>query len=50
MIKKLDEGGGADHEEVLAKSNIPNGEQIIEMLMREGEIFLVAPGKLKVLE
>lgn len=50
LIKNMDEGAGADYEEVVAKSNLDNGESIIEGLMKEGEIFLIAPGKLKVLE
>lgn len=50
LVKSLDEGTGADYEKVIATSSLANGEAIIESLMREGEIFLVAPGKLKVLE
>lgn len=50
LIKNMDEGAGADYEEVVSKSNLDNGESIIESLMKEGEIFLIAPGKLKVLE
>jgi len=50
LIKTMDEGSGADYEEVVSKSNLDNGESIIESLMKEGEVFLIAPGKLKVLE
>ncbi|MFQ5620882.1 MAG: hypothetical protein ACE5FT_03490 [Candidatus Nanoarchaeia archaeon] len=50
LIKNLDEGNGADYEQVVQKANLDKGEEIVETLLKEGEIFLIAPGKLKVLE
>lgn len=50
LIKKLDSGDGADTEEVIAESNAEDCEKIISNLLREGEIFEISSGKLKVLE
>jgi len=50
LIKELDDGKGADHDLVLKKASCPDGEEIIMNLLKEGEIFEVSPGKLKVLE
>ncbi|MBI2575416.1 OB-fold nucleic acid binding domain-containing protein [Candidatus Woesearchaeota archaeon] len=53
MIKELDEassGNGADEEEIIRKSNLPNPETIIRGLIEVGEVFEVRPGKLKVME
>lgn len=47
-IRKFDNGEGSDFQEVI--KGIKNGERIIEMLMREGDVFEIKPGKLKVLE
>lgn len=47
-IKKLDEGEGADFDEVV--KGLDNGEKIIKTLMMEGEVFEISPGKLKVLD
>lgn len=47
-IRNLDKGSGADIEQVI--EGIPSGESVIKSLMMEGEIFEVAPGRLKVLE
>lgn len=48
LIKELDRGHGADYETIIEKK----GQAVchaIEKLLKEGEIFEVAPGKLKVL-
>ena len=50
LIKELDNGNGAEFEEVLEKSNVPKAEKIISQLLMEGEIFELSKGKLKVLE
>lgn len=50
FIRDLDSGSGADTEEVIKRSDIPNGEYVIRKLIEEGEIFEFKPGKLKVLE
>jgi len=49
-IQKLDSGDGADTEEVVSNSGIDNAEDIIENLLKEGEIFEITSGKVKVLE
>jgi hypothetical protein len=50
FIRDLDSGDGADIGEVIKRSAIPNGENIIRKLIEEGEIFEFRPGKLKILE
>jgi len=50
LIKSLDQGVGADFEEVIAKSKVEQAEKILTRLLEEGDIFEVTPGKLKVLE
>lgn len=50
IIRKLDKGDGADHDDVLKKIGTPNAEKIVSNLLMEGEIFEVSPGMLKVLE
>jgi len=49
-ISKLDSGSGADAEDVIGHSKIQNCEKIIDGLLKEGEIFEISSGKLKVLE
>ena len=48
-IKELDNGDGVLIESVLSK-NVDGAEKIIDTLLKEGGIFEVKPGKLKVLE
>lgn len=50
LIKQMDDGRGADIEEVLQSANLQNGEEIIKQLILEGEVFEMSPGMLKVLE
>lgn len=50
LIRKLDDGRGADIEQVLQSSNNSQGEQVIKQLILEGEVFEMSPGKLKVLD
>ena len=47
IIKDLDKGEGANTEDVLQKLSHDKTEEIIQKLLREGEIFEIAPGKLK---
>ena len=49
MIKELDNGDGVLIENILSK-NVDGAEKIIDALLKEGNIFEVKPGKLKVLE
>ncbi|MBD3361926.1 hypothetical protein GF358_04000 [Candidatus Woesearchaeota archaeon] len=48
-IKELDQGQGADFDEVI-KQTSPDAEKTILSLMKNGDVFEVSPGKLKVLE
>lgn len=50
LIRQLDEGKGADVEEVLQTSQVKEGEEIIKQLILEGEVFELFPGRLKVLQ
>ena len=50
MIKEVDTGSGADEETILSKVGDNRTEKTITNLIRNGEIFYTAPGKLKVLE
>jgi len=50
IIKDMDKGDGADTEEVIDASKVSNCEQILDNLLKEGEIFEITSGKLKVLE
>ncbi len=47
-IKEIDDGSGADFEKIIEK--VSGAEEVIRLLLKEGEIFEVKPGKLKVLE
>lgn len=49
IIRSLDKGDGADMEEVLSRAGSGAQEQV-DRLMKEGEIFEITSGKLKVLE
>jgi len=50
IIRELDTGEGADTEEVTSKSGIENADSMISSLLREGEIFEITSGKIKVLD
>lgn len=50
LIKKYDSGDGAVYEQVVKDLNSDNAEELIEKLLKEGEIFEIKPGRLKVLE
>ena len=50
LIKEIDAGEGADTQEVITKSNIDEAEGIIKKLLKEGEVFEIKSGRLKVLE
>ena len=49
MIKELDKGEGVFIEDVLEKSSLNDTEKIMEKMMEKGEIFQIAPGRIKVL-
>jgi len=50
LIKKLDQDKGALIEEIVTKSSIKKCEELINLLVKNGEIFEVEPGRVKVLE
>ncbi|MGM5485342.1 MAG: hypothetical protein ACQEP1_05735 [Nanobdellota archaeon] len=50
LIKKHDDGNGADIEKIVEESSKENTEEIINNLLNEGEIFEVKPGRVKILE
>jgi hypothetical protein len=50
LIRGMDAGKGVDLDDLISASNMGNCEQIIDHLLKEGEIFEIMPGKLKVLE
>ncbi len=49
LIEKLDTGDGADLEEVIVRSNVVEANQIIQDLIKDGEIFELHKGKLRVM-
>lgn len=50
LIKKLDNGEGADLNEVVEKSNNQYCEKIINNMIKQGGLFEIKPGKIKILE
>ena len=50
LIKEIDNGEGADTQDVITKLNVEKAEEIITKLLEYGEVFEIKPGKLKVLE
>jgi RPA family protein len=49
LIKELDKGDGVSIDEISSKG-IEDVDKIINMLLKEGDIFEIKPGRLKVLE
>lgn len=50
LIKESDDGNGADVGEIITKLGTDEAEEIINNLLKEGEIFETRPGKVKILE
>ena len=50
IVKELDTGRGADLSEVAIKCGVGNAELIIRDMLKNGDLFEVLPGRLKVLE
>ena len=50
IVKALDAGRGADLSEVTLKSGLGNAESVIREMLKNGDLFEVLPGRLKVLE
>lgn len=49
LIKELDKGDGVLIEEIIEKSDLEETEQLLEIMMKRGDIFQNNPGKIKVL-
>lgn len=49
-IEQLDSGDGADFEQVVSMSKVSDAEHVLSILMEEGEIYQIRPGKLKLLD
>ena len=49
-VKKLDSGQGVDIDEIIKKTGIKDAEEIIKKFLREGEMFEIRPGRIKILE
>lgn len=49
-IKNLDNGDGADYDEVVLNSKEKSCDRIITQLLKQGDIFEIRAGRLKVLE
>jgi len=50
LIRKFDSGEGAPIEEVIKAAGLHNAEEIVGELLKEGEIFEIKSGRLKILE
>ena len=50
ILKKMDNSDGVDISEVLNRANIENGEELIDELVKDGEIYENKPGKIRALE
>ncbi len=50
LIKKLDQGQGADVDQIIKQSTLSDCEKLIEELLKEGDIFEISPGKVKILK
>ncbi len=49
IIKELDTGSGVLTEDILEHSPFPDTEQLLAKMMEKGDIFQIAPGRIKVL-
>ena len=49
-VKKLDSGQGVDIDGIIKKTGIKEADEIIKKFLREGEMFEISPGKIKILE
>ena len=49
-VKELDSGQGVDINDIIKKTGIKDTEEIIKKFLREGEMFEISPGRIKILE
>lgn len=50
LIKKLDLGDGVEIEEIIKQSTLDQTEELIDQLLKDGEIFEIKPGRIKILK
>ncbi|MBW2963517.1 hypothetical protein KY306_01955 [Candidatus Woesearchaeota archaeon] len=50
LVKKIDQGQGADVDDIIKQSTLDSTEQLIEELLKEGDIFEISPGRVKILK
>ena len=50
LIKEIDTGEGVSVDDIIKISGIGEAEKVLSMLLENGDVFEVKPGKLKVLE
>ncbi len=50
MIRSLDSGQGVLIDELVRRSSFSGCKEVIEALIREGEVFEIEPGRVKILE
>ena len=50
LIKRLDLGEGVSVDDLIKQSTLTNCEELIESLLKEGEIFEISPGRIKILK
>ncbi len=50
LIKKLDQDEGANVDDLIKESTLPDCEKLIEELLKEGDIFEISPGRVKILK
>ena len=50
LIRKMDSGSGVGFEEVVKNVNLPDAGQVLDNLLKNGDLFEVTPGRLKLLE
>ena len=50
LIKEIDKGEGVSVDDIIKISGIIEAEKVLNMLLENGDVFEVKPGKLKVLE
>ncbi|MBU0980394.1 MAG: hypothetical protein KJ709_06300 [Nanoarchaeota archaeon] len=49
LIKDMDKGDGVDSQELVKAAGMSDADSILESLLRDGEIFEVKPGRVKLL-
>ena len=49
IVDKLDTGDGADVDEVIRAMNKEGAESLIDAMLKEGDIFQIKPGRIKIL-